>query len=65
MEVAEGVFAALKPEALRFNDSNSLVIVNERDVVVVDSQASSADTETLIAEIRRRVAKPVRFVIRE
>jgi glyoxylase-like metal-dependent hydrolase (beta-lactamase superfamily II) len=63
VEVADDVYAALKPEPLRFNDSNSLVIVNERDVVVVDAQAGTADVEKLIAEIDRRIGKPVRFVV--
>jgi len=62
-QVADGVYAALKHEPLRFNDSNSLVIVNEEDVVVVDAQATAADVEMLIGHIQSEIGKPVRFVV--
>ena len=42
VEVADGVYAALQPEDNRFNDSNSVVIVSESDVIVVDTQIWAA-----------------------
>ncbi len=61
--VAEGVFAALQPAPLRFNDANTGFIIRARDVVVVDAPASAAAVAWLIAEIRRRTDKPVRYLI--
>ena len=62
-EVAPGVYAALQPEALRFNDSNSAVLIGESDVIVVDAQADGPSVETLIGEIRRLTDLPVRYVV--
>jgi len=62
-EVAAGVYAALQPAAGRFNESNSAILVNDRDVVVVDSQSRPALVRELIAEIRKLTDKPVRYVV--
>lgn len=61
--VADGVYAALQPEARRFNDSNSAILVNDRDVVVVDSQSNPATVRELVAEVRKLTDKPVRYVV--
>jgi glyoxylase-like metal-dependent hydrolase (beta-lactamase superfamily II) len=63
LQVADGVYAALQPEAQRFNDSNSVILVNDRDVVVVDSQAKPAAVRELVAEVRKLTDKPVRYVV--
>ncbi|MFQ5527934.1 MAG: MBL fold metallo-hydrolase [Thermoanaerobaculia bacterium] len=62
-QVRPGVWAALQPEPLRFEDSNSIVIVSDTDVVVVDSQANPATSRTLIDRIRDLTDKPVRYLI--
>lgn len=62
-ELAPGLWAALQPDALRFNDSNSLIVETDRDVLVIDSQSDPAKVELLAAEIRRRCDRPVRFVV--
>ena len=62
-KVADGVYAALQPTAGRFNDSSSAILINDRDVVVVDSQSSPAKVRELIAEIRKLTDKPVRYLI--
>jgi glyoxylase-like metal-dependent hydrolase (beta-lactamase superfamily II) len=62
-EVADGVYAALQPSAGRFNESNSAIIVNDRDVIVVDSQSSAAQVRELVAEIRKLTDKPVRYLV--
>lgn len=62
-EVAAGVYAALQPAAGRFNESNSAILVNDRDVVVVDSQSRPALVRELIAEIRKLTDKPVRYLV--
>ena len=62
--VADGVYAAVRREPPGLLEhSNSLVIVNEADVVVVDSQMTVAATRELIRAIRKVTAKPVRYVI--
>lgn len=62
-DLAPGVWAALQPAALRFNDSNSLVIETDRGVVVVDSQSDPTKVRLLAREIRRRSGQDVRVVI--
>ncbi|MCP4201612.1 MAG: MBL fold metallo-hydrolase, partial [bacterium] len=62
-EVAPGVWAALQPEARRFNDSNSVVIISDRDMLVIDSQSEPATVRALIAAIRERTDKPVRYLV--
>ncbi len=43
--------------------SNSVVIINEKDVVVVDSSASAATARALIADIKTLTEKPIGCVI--
>lgn len=63
VEIAPGVHAALQPDRYRFQDSNSVFIVNASDVLVVDAQANPADTRKLIAAIKGVTDKPVRQVV--
>ena len=58
------VYAAIRtePEGLAVN-ANSLFIVNEGDVVVVDAQFTRAATMENIAALRRITAKPVSHVL--
>jgi cyclase len=59
-----GVFAAIRKEPLSLAvNSNSLIIVRDTDVVVVDAQFTRAATQETIAAIRRITEKPVRYVI--
>jgi len=62
-EISSGVWAALQPAPLRFNDSNTLVIETDDGVVVIDSQSDPQKVERLAAEIRRRTGRPVRYLI--
>lgn len=61
--LADGVFAVLQPEELRFNDSNSLVVDLGDGLLVVDSQSSLAATKRTIEVIRARTDKPVRWLV--
>ncbi len=63
VKVADGVHAALQPKPLRFNDSNSTILINDRDVIVIDTQAKPSTARDLIRRIRKMTKKPVRFVI--
>lgn len=62
-KVAPGVYAAVQPAAGRFQDSNSLVIVTDRDVVVVDAQADPESVERLHRSIVELTELPVRWLI--
>jgi cyclase len=60
---APGVFVAVRRIDAGSVDGNSLFIVNDSDVVVVDTGLYASDARQLIGEIRKRTAKPVRYVI--
>ncbi len=53
----------LQPAAMRFNDSNSVVIVTERDVMVVDAQADSSTVESLYEKILELTDLPISWLI--
>ncbi|HET6837295.1 MAG TPA: MBL fold metallo-hydrolase [Gemmatimonadales bacterium] len=64
MQLATGVFAAIRQEPLSLAvNSNSLIVVRDRDVVVVDAQFTRAATQETIAAIRKITDKPVGYVI--
>jgi cyclase len=60
--IAEGVYAAMATGTVN-TVSNSAVIVNADDVVVVDSHATPAAARALIEDIKTLTPKPVRYVI--
>ncbi|HET7291722.1 MAG TPA: MBL fold metallo-hydrolase [Vicinamibacteria bacterium] len=62
--VTDGVYLAYRPDPLRyFVEGNCTIIVNERDVVVVDTGGAPLAARSVIAEIRKLTANPVRVVI--
>ena len=62
--LGSGVYAAIRAEPLGLAvNANSLFIVNDDHVVVVDAQFTRAATEENIAALRRLTNKPVRYVI--
>ena len=63
IEVADGVYAWLQPAPNRFNDSNSLIVVTERDVIVVDAQADPATVESLHAAITELTNLPISWLV--
>jgi cyclase len=63
-QIGPDVYAAIRTEPLGLAvNSNSLFIVNDQDVVVVDAQFTRAATLENIAALRRITRKPVRYVI--
>lgn len=64
VKVAEGVYASVRrePPGLMFN-SNTVFIINEDDVVVVDTNISPASARENLAALRRLTKKPVRYVV--
>ncbi|HEY9284459.1 MAG TPA: MBL fold metallo-hydrolase [Pyrinomonadaceae bacterium] len=62
--VAEGVYAVVRREPLGlWFEANNVLIVNDEDVVVVDSNISPAATREVIGALRKITAKPVRYVV--
>ena len=60
MKMADGVYAAIGREGVA---SNGAFIVNQDDVLVVDTHFRPSWARDLIAEIRKLTNKPVRYVV--
>src|SRR5262245_48498248 len=62
--VAEGVYAAIRtdPAGLMF-DANSVFIINDDDVVVVDTNITTSSARASLAALRKLTSKPVSHVI--
>jgi len=62
-KVTDGGYCALaRPQA--FNNSNSVIFVNSKDVLVVDSQSKPSAAAELIAQIKREITPlPVRYLV--
>jgi cyclase len=63
VEVAPGVYAVIRHWEAGSADGNSMFIINDSDVIVVDTGGYAADARSLIADIRKRTDKPVRYII--
>src|ERR671913_267703 len=64
VQLDSSVFAAIRKEPLSLAvNSNSLIVVRDTDVVVVDAQFTRAATRETLAAIRRLTDKPVGYVI--
>ena len=63
-KLAEGVYAVIQNDPLGLaNHANSVFIVGERDVIVVDSQFTLERTREVLAAIRAVTSKPVGMLI--
>lgn len=64
VKVADGVYAAIgRATAPMAIGSNAAIIVNQDDVVVVDTHLTPSAARALLAEIRKLTDKPVRYVV--
>lgn len=64
VKVADGVYTFIQQQPLETPiDGNTTVIINDHDVVVVDTRISPSTAREIIAEIRRLTPLPVRYVI--
>jgi cyclase len=62
--VADGIHAVIRTEgAGHILDGNSMFIVTDRDVIVVDATLTPESARRVISEIRRATRLPVRYVI--
>ena len=64
VKVADGVYAAIRkePPGMTVN-ANSVFIINEDDVVVVDTTLTPGTAKEELAALRKLTGKPVRYVI--
>ena len=64
VKLAEGVYAAVRRDEPGYAvESNSLFIIGDDGVIVVDSQSNLAATRETLAALRRLTDKPVRYVV--
>jgi len=64
VKVADGVYAVIRQEPPGFAvESNSVFIIREDGVVVVDAQSNIASTKAVLAALRKLTDKPVKYVI--
>src|SRR3712207_2469765 len=61
-KLAEGVHAVVYDADLDV-EGNTLIVVNDEDVFVVDANAGVSTARATIAEIRKITPKPVRYVV--
>src|SRR5215472_14382747 len=62
-QLAVGVYAAIRHVEAGTADSNTMFIINDSDVIVVDAGAYPTSARQMIAEIRKRTNKPVSCII--
>jgi cyclase len=62
VKVADGVYSAVATGTMNVG-SNSVVIINDDEVVLVDSHITPASARALLADLRALTDKPVRTVI--
>jgi glyoxylase-like metal-dependent hydrolase (beta-lactamase superfamily II) len=60
--VADGVYLAVGTGALSA-ESNAVIVVNDRDVLVVDAETSPAAAWAMLRELKTITTKPVRSVV--
>lgn len=64
VKVAEGVYAAIgRPTAPMAIGCNAAVIINQDDVLVVDTHLTPSAARALLVEIRKLTDKPLRYVV--
>ncbi len=61
VQLAAGVYQFISPETAGNVDGNSVAIVNERDVLVFDTNLLPATALKVLGEIRKITPKPVRY----
>ena len=64
VRVADGVYTAVQRNPLETPiDGNTTIIINDQDVVVVDTKITPGSARAVIGEIRKLTTKPVRYVV--
>jgi cyclase len=64
VELADGVYQFLSPDIDGIAvDGNSIAILNERDVLVFDTNVLPSTAMAVLSDIRKLTAKPVRYAV--
>ena len=63
VRIAEGIFQFITAPDGYVPNGNSVVIVNDNDVLVFDTFTRPSTSRSVLAEIRRMTDKPVRYVV--
>ncbi len=64
VKVAEGVYATIRKDSPGLGaEANNVFIINDEDVVVVDTNVSPSSTREVLAALRKLTTKPVRYVV--
>ncbi len=62
--IADGIFLFISPDQDPIEvDGNSVVVLNEHDVLVFDTNVLPSSARAVLAEIRKITDKPVRYVV--
>jgi glyoxylase-like metal-dependent hydrolase (beta-lactamase superfamily II) len=61
--LADNIYAAVQPSPNRFDDANSLIVILDDGVLVVDTQVSPTSAAHVLAAIRTITNLPVRWVV--
>jgi glyoxylase-like metal-dependent hydrolase (beta-lactamase superfamily II) len=62
-QLAPGVYAGIRHVEAGTVDGNTMFIINDSDVIVIDTGAYPTSARQMIAEIRKRTNKPVSCII--
>ncbi len=63
-KIKDDIYFIYRPEPLRhFVEGNVMLIVNDKDAILVDGGGSPAAARNIVAEIRKITKKPVRLLI--
>ena len=63
LQIVEGIYQFITAPDGYVPNGNSVVIVNENDVLVFDTFARPSTARTVLTEIRKITDKPVRYVV--
>ncbi len=62
--LADGVYAVVRTEgAGHIVDANSLIVITDRDVIVVDANLTPSSARAVIARLKGITSKPVRYLV--
>jgi glyoxylase-like metal-dependent hydrolase (beta-lactamase superfamily II) len=61
VQVAAGIYQFISPETAGNVDGNSVAVINERDVLVFDTNLLPATALKVLTELRKITPKPVRY----